>query len=84
MHPRVALVPIRISIRALREEGDGREETRCLFPPISIRALREEGDVGAHGLERALRISIRALREEGDIAPSSPGEGVRDFNPRPP
>ena len=59
---------LKISIHALREEGDlpdpGQEFDRC---GISIHALREEGDLrgvlGFHGLG----ISIHALREEGDL-----------------
>ena len=57
----------KISIHALREEGD---LTRTRRPPrwqsISIHALREEGDGRRGALLVANGISIHALREEGD------------------
>ena len=57
----------KISIHALREEGDksnGRHEKSGV---ISIHALREEGDNSAEAAaNRAWQISIHALREEGD------------------
>ena len=37
----------KISIHALREEGDFRSRVFHRFCPISIHALREEGDQGA-------------------------------------
>ena len=59
---------IRISIHALREEGD--LCTGCRFVhrvPISIHALREEGDSDFAQLDKIEDlISIHALREEGD------------------
>ena len=56
----------KISIHALREEGDvGGDPALGLFG-ISIHALREEGDAGPQLRERPERISIHALREEGD------------------
>ena len=56
----------RISIHALREEGD-----RCFFVfaqsfVISIHALREEGDYCFFNKFFFKVISIHALREEGD------------------
>ena len=57
----------RISIHALREEGD------LALPAalrnhlvISIHALREEGDTGCASNNSPGGISIHALREEGD------------------
>ena len=59
---------VRISIHALREEGDRDAAHRhgvVLF--ISIHALREEGDSARCPFPHAARpISIHALREEGD------------------
>ena len=75
----------KISIHALREEGD---------PPyvsaysdgknISIHALREEGDRDAGRSDPVRQISIHALREEGDDR--HPGVLLQrpHFNPRPP
>ena len=56
----------RISIHALREEGDQREVCEELGLSISIHALREEGDAALNGDHAAPLISIHALREEGD------------------
>ena len=58
---------IKISIHALREEGDLLQGFQHPHIPISIHALREEGDLAVRG--RPLHpkvISIHALREEGD------------------
>ena len=68
--PSAMLQQKRISIHALREEGDHRVLGKDLVAvPISIHALREEGDHKAARLtSRATRISIHALREEGDPA----------------
>ena len=60
----------RISIHALREEGDRHHQPRRLCTPISIHALREEGDPQADPLAFVGRISIHALREEGDLRSS--------------
>ena len=43
--PRVQAIPLRISIHALREEGDLLREQAAHRRPISIHALREEGDL---------------------------------------
>ena len=56
----------RISIHALREEGDARGPSRRGCRSISIHALREEGDVHRRRRGHGRRISIHALREEGD------------------
>ena len=57
----------KISIHALREEGDLLlREQAADRRPISIHALREEGDDSAKQPFSHLRISIHALREEGD------------------
>ena len=75
----------RISIHALREEGDLPEKDRQAVRSISIHALREEGD--RHPAERRaglLRISIHALREEGDGKISSIEGEPDNFYPRPP
>ena len=59
--------PRRISIHALREEGD--HCFHCIkdwLKEISIHALREEGDETYPTGGCAVYISIHALREEGD------------------
>ena len=74
----------KISIHALREEGDvGGDPALGLFG-ISIHALREEGDAGPQLRERPERISIHALREEGDLSPYGAAHEHQDFYPRPP
>ena len=58
---------MRISIHALREEGDvcfAHMIFRLLV--ISIHALREEGDATRETVDDEEDISIHALREEGD------------------
>ena len=58
----------RISIHALREEGDRRGEMLTGLYRISIHALREEGDYSAGKADSSMEwISIHALREEGDL-----------------
>ena len=57
----------KISIHALREEGDpGKAERAGLRGAISIHALREEGDLWPCCAFTTAIISIHALREEGD------------------
>ena len=60
--------PQRISIHALREEGDVLWHRQSVFQCwISIHALREEGDSCATpNIFARPAISIHALREEGD------------------
>ena len=58
---------IRISIHALREEGDGIHIRNRRKIQISIHALREEGDRFQFlHFAPLISISIHALREEGD------------------
>ena len=74
----------KISIHALRGEGDG-NVTGTGFPTvISIHALRGEGD-STFALNNSINaISIHALRGEGDkLRRRQPVRGVY-FNPRPP
>ena len=60
----------KISIHALREEGDFAVLVICLaVTPISIHALREEGDIWTDCNGSKVNISIHALREEGDQRP---------------
>ena len=62
----------KISIHALREEGDGqRSKGANMSSWISIHALREEGDFFGFSFSGSGVISIHALREEGDLAASS-------------
>ena len=67
-----AVGQLKISIHALREEGDFDSDTVISkVCKISIHALREEGDLpGAVGRRVCpALISIHALREEGDKTP---------------
>ena len=64
---------MKISIHALREEGDFSEGARVSALRISIHALREEGDNLLPGGRHLRDISIHALREEGDGIPSTEG-----------
>ena len=60
---------IKISIHALREEGDYNILTPICKNIISIHALREEGDAFQRPVRKGDHmISIHALREEGDVA----------------
>ena len=61
--------PVRISIHALREEGDLFGTDDGFLVGISIHALREEGDDRAFVAHPVNPISIHALREEGDKRP---------------
>ena len=56
----------RISIHALRGEGDKVFKKIGKFTTISIHALRGEGDIKAGIMQSANGISIHALRGEGD------------------
>ena len=56
----------RISIHALREEGDVVMRIIAAWSIISIHALREEGDICTKTFVQHFVISIHALREEGD------------------
>ena len=75
----------KISIHALREEGDAppfctETDDQC----ISIHALREEGDPGRSGCNGDIKISIHALREEGDWSLNRLFIFEKYFYPRPP
>ena len=67
----------KISIHALREEGDLVMLGNTLGTLISIHALREEGDVIMEPLRLIGHISIHALREEGDVY----GIGTSNIDP---
>ena len=83
--PRPPAADLRISIHALREEGDlCHLIIDCIVSLISIHALREEGDWKALCWSRPILISIHALREEGDERASRPRCGCLNFYPRPP
>ena len=69
----------RISIHALREEGDLLCRLFRRKYPISIHALREEGDSAACHRAAASHISIHALREEGDASSSTGGAASNEF-----
>ena len=78
---------LRISIHALREEGDPFQSLKvAVINYISIHALREEGDFRRRRWhERWCRtISIHALREEGDEQGTSQPAAAGYFYPRPP
>ena len=76
----------KISIHALREEGDlASWSLHPRYLRISIHALREEGDVQDVTVGTADDISIHALREEGDSGGQGPrSEAGHHFYPRPP
>ena len=75
----------KISIHALRVEGDALYDTRVPPKrPISIHALRVEGDtINLDALVPKL-ISIHALRVEGDQPTPEQLQARADFYPRPP
>ena len=76
----------KISIHALREEGDIAGASAGISSAISIHALREEGDAFHHPAAPTFHpISIHALREEGDsVSASSTSTAPQNFYPRPP
>ena len=74
----------RISIHALREEGDFWHLLENRRRVISIHALREEGDAGARDVIEQKSISIHALREEGDLLRVKSSKSSSYFYPRPP
>ena len=85
-HPRLRSGGQKISIHALREEGDlAIMETMQQHYEISIHALREEGDLLVHqsGIPLVV-ISIHALREEGDLSTPASSPEQEHFYPRPP
>ena len=63
-----------ISIHALHEESDRRQNQALLCASISIHALHEESDTKVLFLSNAVQISIHALHEESDL----PNESVCD------
>ena len=74
----------KISIHALREEGDGLHHHFHRTRKISIHALREEGDRATTSPRSNQSISIHALREEGDDNDVDKFIASFDFYPRPP
>ena len=74
----------KISIHALREEGDRNGHRHYQKLEISIHALREEGDTVRRTYLWERNISIHALREEGDRMGQKSGHLPRNFYPRPP
>ncbi len=62
----IIVLPLSISIHALREEGDIVHGIGESLSFISIHALREEGDGQQRPDRGGQSISIHALREEGD------------------
>ena len=75
---------MRISIHALREEGEALKIEELVNKIISIHALREEGELGTAALIQSKEISIHALREEGDDGMGRLQGRRRHFYPRPP
>ena len=78
------LTNLKISIHALREEGDNKGFFKNIILIISIHALREEGDHRGWMECSGPPISIHALREEGDSAHLRASSSSSDFYPRPP
>ena len=85
-HPlhRNAVQVERISIHALRVEGDRRLACVADLIGISIHALRVEGDLFFVYIAVTVTISIHALRVEGDRINPLAGLVLCDFYPRPP
>ena len=81
----IAIVHDRISIHALREEGDLAGQVDAVGLLISIHALREEGDPGDKitRLERMIFQSTPSARRATNIV-CAVGGGLLHFNPRPP
>ena len=75
----------RISIHALREEGDPVfwYRPRSVLEFLSTPSARRATDAG-QGNGRGGHISIHALREEGDALPSKKFTVSNNFYPRPP
>ena len=69
----------KISIHALREEGDREVCEELGLSEISIHALREEGDFSFVVFAICVLISIHALREEGDPAKGDVPEVCAQF-----
>ena len=80
-----AQCPSKISIHALREEGDtiqsvDKTSTQSfLSTPSARRATRQ-----AFQVQKYYEISIHALREEGDLGRGSSKQSMANFYPRPP
>ena len=75
----------KISIHALRVEGDHLDKEQYMRQTISIHALRVEGDhMRTKGKCPGLRISIHALRVEGDFLTPRGLYPQNNFYPRPP
>ena len=75
----------KISIHALRVEGDDKLAEATNQPKISIHALRVEGDSLCEACHNKMHpISIHALRVEGDHQDQVQKSIVHYFYPRPP
>ena len=82
--PSLSQAWMKISIHALREEGDQGTVDIAQATPISIHALREEGDDRCVVDDCVHNISIHALREEGDAPLFEDLAVPMYFYPRPP
>ena len=83
--PQTQKVVLKISIHALRVEGDLDLYRHISAHRISIHALRVEGDSETNAATSASdAISIHALRVEGDCGSVSARHLLPDFYPRPP
>ena len=75
----------KISIHALREEGDTSPRARSSSPAYFYPRPPRGGRLAlALDGREILHISIHALREEGDWPQRSAGASVKNFYPRPP
>ena len=75
----------KISIHALREEGDLREPPPQTAPSQFLSTPSARRATAVHGPEDLVdTISIHALREEGDSVTSASATRTADFYPRPP
>ena len=75
---------LNISIHALREEGDPRQERFSFGVGISIHALREEGDFAAWSLGNVKIYFYPRPPRGGRHSPTTPTTKPRNFYPRPP
>ena len=75
---------VEISIHALHEESDLREQLDNLAKDISIHALHEESDTHVRNIAYFRVISIHALHEESDLLADRISALSAHFNPRSP
>ena len=81
----VSIALFKISIHALREEGDDADLADLIFLDISIHALREEGDACTTTARRSTRLFLSTPSARRATAPCCKGaDQSQNFYPRPP